>query len=684
VQIALEFRFVLRLVEFELMTIRRIMTTSFRDLGVPTPLVERLEASGIKSPFPIQEATLPDALAGRDVVGRAPTGSGKTLAFGLALLARTGRSEPYQPQGLVLVPTRELAAQVQQELATLTADRGRRIITIYGGTSYTKARKSLAEGVDIVVACPGRLEDILRQDEIDLSNVKTVVVDEADRMADMGFLPAVQRIIALTEENRQVMLFSATFENEVRSLVSQFTANPIRHDVASDSEPTDVDHFFWKVGKEERISSVVDVVKEHGRAVIFCRTKFGVDRLAFQLSGKGVRAVPLHGDRSQAQREAALRQVIKGEADVLVATDVAARGIHIEELPCVIHYDPPQVASDYVHRSGRTGRAGETGVVISLVAADTVGKMKKIMREVGLPPIIGTREEAEGLRLQPKQEDSRPLVGKANKPEPAALSDLEGPFCYDTPPAGARRDGDRRERSPRRDDWTPRDSRRGPRDDRRGPREDRPSYRDDRRPAREGDRPAFRDDRRPAREGDRPAFRDDRRPAREGERPAFRDERPSFREDRRPARDGDRPAFREDRPSFREERPAFRDDRRPARDGERPRFRDERSDSRPTATVTFFNELKGYGFATRESGEEVFIHFSQVMGNDGRVLSKGQTVALDVVSGPKGLEGHNVRVQGGFRPQGGGSGTGRRPEGAGRRPDSRRPGASDRKPRRKY
>jgi superfamily II DNA/RNA helicase len=372
---------------------------SFADLGVPARLVERLNARGITEPFPIQEAAIPDALAGRDVVGKAITGSGKTLAFALPLLARLHKAQPRKPTALVLVPTRELAAQVQKEIAQLTDDRGRRIICIYGGTSYNVARKALNYGVDVVVACPGRLEDMLEQRGLDLGSVTTVVVDEADRMADMGFLPAVRRIVASTSSERHVMLFSATMGPDVSSLVREFTHDAAIHDVVGEEAPSDVDHYFWRVPRDRRPEITADIIEQYERAIIFTRTKHGADRLARQLGERGISAVPLHGDRTQAQRERALRSVKNGQIQVLVATDVAARGIHIDLLPVVVHYDPPAQATDYLHRSGRTGRAGATGAVISLVGEDVIGQVKRLQRALGISPSIEVREDAPAIRL---------------------------------------------------------------------------------------------------------------------------------------------------------------------------------------------------------------------------------------------------------------------------------------------
>jgi superfamily II DNA/RNA helicase len=368
------------------------VTVSFADLGVRPELVARLHARGLTSPFPIQEATLPDALAGRDVCGRAPTGSGKTLAFGLAVVSRTNGSKPGQPGALILVPTRELAAQVQRELAMLSGHGRGRVIAIYGGTGYGPTRQALARGVDIVVACPGRLEDLVAQRAINLSAVRTVVVDEADRMADMGFLPSVRRLLDLTAPDRQVMLFSATLGPEIESLVSRYQTDPARHDVSSD-EPgdSDISHLFWNVPRQERVPVTVSLVGEHGRALVFCRTRRGADRVTVQLNTGGVKALAIHGGKTQAQRERALSAFAAGRAGALVATDVAARGIHVEDLPCVVHFDPPADSTDYLHRSGRTGRAGKTGIVVSLVAEEQRSANRLLQRSLGFETVVHPR-----------------------------------------------------------------------------------------------------------------------------------------------------------------------------------------------------------------------------------------------------------------------------------------------------
>ena len=385
------------------------MSLSFADLGVRPDLVSHLVARGLTRPFPIQQATLPDVLAGRDVCGRAPTGSGKTLAFGLAVVSRTSGSKPRRPGALVLVPTRELAAQVQRELSLLSGQGRGRVIAVYGGTGYKATRQALARGVDTVVACPGRLEDLVAQGAIDLGAVRTVVVDEADRMADMGFLPSVRRLLDRTAPNRQVMLFSATMGPEIETLVTRYQTNPVRHDVAND-EPgdSDVAHLFWSVPRQDRVSVTVALVGEHGRALVFCRTRRGADRVAVQLNAGGVKALAIHGGKTQAQRDRALAAFGDGRAPALVATDVAARGIHVEDLPCVVHFDPPADHTDYLHRSGRTGRAGKTGTVVSLVADEQRSANRVLQRSLGFERVIHPREKARSLGREPHEAKRHP------------------------------------------------------------------------------------------------------------------------------------------------------------------------------------------------------------------------------------------------------------------------------------
>lgn len=365
------------------------MTTSFAHLGLPDSLVRALEKQGITEPFPVQTATIPDALAGRDVSGKAPTGSGKTLAFGLPLLATIGRGSRSKPSALLLAPTRELAEQIKQELQPLAASVGRSIATIYGGVGYGPQLKALRNGVDILVATPGRLEDLMKQRSVDLSRVEFAVIDEADRMADMGFMPAVRRILQATPNDRQTLLFSATLDRDVAVLSRDHQRDPIRHEAASiEPETSDARHHFWLVTHDSRITHTADIVKRTGRAIVFTRTRRGADRLAKKLRDLGVRSETMHGGRSQAQRQRALDSFSAGRSLALVATDVAARGIHVDSVEAVIHFDPPADHKDYLHRSGRTGRAGASGAVVSLVSKDQRKSVHRLQREIGLDVAI--------------------------------------------------------------------------------------------------------------------------------------------------------------------------------------------------------------------------------------------------------------------------------------------------------
>ncbi len=580
------------------------MSVSFAALGVPANLVEHLKQRGITEAFPIQEASIPDALAGRDVVGKAVTGSGKTLAFGLPLMTRLTKARPRKPVALVLVPTRELAAQVQKEFAQLTDDRGRRVICIYGGTSYNVARKALNFGVDVVVACPGRLEDMLEQGALDLSSVTTVVVDEADRMADMGFLPCVRRIIGATSRERHVMLFSATMGPDVKSLVKEFTHDAAVHDVVGDEAPSDVDHYFWKVPRDQRPQITADIVDEYERALVFTRTKHGADRLARQLEERGISAVPLHGDRTQAQRERALRSVKNGQVQVLVATDVAARGIHIELLPVVIHYDPPAQATDYLHRSGRTGRAGATGAVISLVGEDVIGQVRRLQKALGINASIESREDAQPIRLGAV--DDTVAAERLDDRGGKGRSERTAPRDHDRGPRGF-------ERVPRERSFSDR------------PRSERPSS--DRGP------------RTPRTFTERPESND--RPRTFNERPE-RGERPP-----RPVRtNGDRVER-----SPRTERVFTERAPRPERSGARDtHFTKGAASVRGSeAIVSFFNDSKGFGFASDDKGDDLFIHFSNIVGDGFKSLAQGQKITFEEANGPKGREARNVRVVGGGR-----------------------------------
>ena len=289
----------------------------------------------------------------------------------------------------MLVPTRELASQVHEVLGDLLGNERKRVVSIFGGTGYREQVRALQKGVNIVVACPGRLEDLIERGDVRLDDVTTVVLDEADRMSDMGFLPAVRRLLDQTAAHRQVMLFSATIGREVESIIRSYQRDPVKVAIEATAEAKgDVDHHFWKVDRAERVAITAKLIERHGQAFVFCRTKRGADRVVRQLQAHGVRAVPMHGNRSQGQRERALDSFAKGRADALVATDVVARGIHVDGLPCVVHFDPPTDHVDYVHRSGRTGRAGRTGTVVSLVTPEQRQDMHGVQRALGLEPVL--------------------------------------------------------------------------------------------------------------------------------------------------------------------------------------------------------------------------------------------------------------------------------------------------------
>jgi superfamily II DNA/RNA helicase len=346
-------------------------------------MAERLERRGIAEPFPIQAAALPDALAGRDVCGKAPTGSGKTIAFGIPLVLGIEKAKPRKPRGLVLVPTRELASQVCSELRSLAGGKPS-VTAIYGGVGFGPQTRALREGVDIVVACPGRLADLVQQREISLSEVSFVVLDEADRMADMGFMPEVKRLLDQVRPDRQTLLFSATLDGAVDELVKRYQHEPARHEHTPEDDGPPSRHIFWNVDRSNRVHVTAQVITAEWPAIVFCRTKHGADRVARQLNKSGVTAVAMHGDRSQGQRKRALGDFSNGRAQALVATDVAARGIHVDDVASVVHFDPPADEKDYVHRSGRTGRAGASGVVVSLVADEQIGDVRKMQRRLGM------------------------------------------------------------------------------------------------------------------------------------------------------------------------------------------------------------------------------------------------------------------------------------------------------------
>jgi superfamily II DNA/RNA helicase len=361
------------------------MSQSFAALGVSAPVAAVLNRLGATSPFAIQELVLPDALAGVDVLAAAPTGSGKTLAFGIPTIERTAGADG-RPSALVLVPTRELASQIVDDLRPLAAARNLRIAAVYGGTSVGgQAQK--ARGAHVLVATPGRLHDLLERGLVSLGSVRVLVLDEADRMLDMGFRPQVDRILKCIPQNRQTMLFSATLEGPVAELARTYTDNAVRFSVAAkaDTGAGVVKHEFVPVTAEDKLERLVETLgQERGLALVFVRTKHGADRLARKLfRGHDIRAAVMHGDMSQNARERSLSQFESGRVSTLIATDVAARGLDVDEITHVINFDPPHTSEDYVHRVGRTGRAGRTGTGITLVLPEQQHDVSKLARTLG-------------------------------------------------------------------------------------------------------------------------------------------------------------------------------------------------------------------------------------------------------------------------------------------------------------
>jgi superfamily II DNA/RNA helicase len=376
---------------------------TFLDLGVPADLVAALERGNITEPFPVQVATIPDALAGTDVCGKAPTGSGKTLAFGIPLVVRVRPARPRRPRALVLAPTRELAAQIHKDLEALGTTREKRVCTVYGGVGYEKQKKALRRGVEILVACPGRLRDLMEQNAVRLDGVEIVVIDEADRMADMGFLPEVRKILDETSPERQTLLFSATLDGDVAVLQRNYQRDDaVTYEIASETEDAAIDHHFEELDLTERVARTAELVRTHGSTIVFTRTRHGAERLAKQLKAAGVGATAIHGGLSQNKRDRALAEFKSYKAEALIATDVAARGIHVDAVACVVHFDPPVDSKTYVHRSGRTARAGATGTVVSFVARDQRAASRTLRRELGLLP-----ESSEPARSNRDRRDTR-------------------------------------------------------------------------------------------------------------------------------------------------------------------------------------------------------------------------------------------------------------------------------------
>ena len=543
---------------------------TFASLGVPAPLVAVLAQEGIISPFPVQAATLPDALEGRDILGRAQTGSGKTLGFSLPLVTRLadGQTAPGRPRGLVLVPTRELATQVHEVLRPLARAMGLWVTTIYGGVSYGPQVTALRRRTDIIVATPGRLADLINQGECDLADVAVMVIDEADQMADLGFLPIVRRLLESTPADGQRMLFSATLDAAIDVLVRRFLNNPATHSVNENSSPAEIEHHVLTIDPARKLEVLAALVGGDKRSLVFTRTKHGAERLARQLTELGIPAAELHGNLRQGARARNLAAFSNGIARVMVATDIAARGIHVDGIDLVIHADPPAEHKAYVHRSGRTARGGADGVVVTLQMRSQAREVTAMMRKAGITPLTAAAYDPQSDVLRDIGGPPAPRVSVSGKvselvrPEDRlSANGAGGPGGR----GGYGRGGSGQGGSGRSRDDRPRQDRQGGGrygNDRSGndrPGNDRPGSRDRRdfTPRDRDQRPAVSDR---ADGGERPYGRS--APARDFA-PRDRDQRPTrFQRDDRPARaDGDRGFDRGPRPERndwwpRENRPA--------------------------------------------------------------------------------------------------------------------------------
>ncbi|MEC8922230.1 MAG: DEAD/DEAH box helicase [Actinomycetota bacterium] len=361
------------------------MTTTFAQLGVPQDLIDTLAKQGIESPFAIQTLAIGDAMAGRDVCGKAKTGSGKTLAFSLPAIAHTERHQQGKPTTLVLTPTRELANQIAGVVEPLAKARQLRPIAVYGGTNIDKQIETISNGIDIIIATPGRLIDLIDRTAVDVAAVQRVVVDEADRMADMGFLPQVEWILRHIKANHQTMLFSATLDGAVDTVVKRHLTDPVFHEVFEpEVTVSEMGHVFMAVHKMNRVQVASRIIGQASKTLLFTRTKRGADQLERELRSEGVKAAAIHGDLRQTQREKALNDFSKGKLKALVATDVAARGLHVDDVGVVIHYNPPEDHKTYLHRSGRTARAGATGTAVTMFLWDEELQVRQLQRRLGL------------------------------------------------------------------------------------------------------------------------------------------------------------------------------------------------------------------------------------------------------------------------------------------------------------
>ena len=390
--------------------------TTFADLGLPRAIVNVLGKQGITEPFPIQEAAIPDALAGKDVLGRGPTGSGKTFTFGLPMLARLAGapSTPGHPRGLVLAPTRELASQIRERLEDPAAALGLRLLDVVGGVNINHHIRSLASPVDLLVATPGRAEDLINQKKLSFDSVAITALDEADQMADMGFLPQVRKLLDRSPKDGQRLLFSATLDGDVEKLIARYMHDPVTHSTAPVQAAVDtMDHYRLMVsGREERNEIALQIAAREGKTIMFMRTKHGVDRQVKKLRRAGIHAQGLHGDKGQGARTRALEGFADGSTPVLVATDIAARGIDVDDVSLVVHVDPPAEHKAYLHRAGRTARAGTSGTVVTLVMDDQAKEVAQLLRKAGV--------DAPEVRVAPLSESLVTITG-ARTPEGTPL-----------------------------------------------------------------------------------------------------------------------------------------------------------------------------------------------------------------------------------------------------------------------
>jgi superfamily II DNA/RNA helicase len=436
---------------------------TFADLGLPNKLVRALTREGITEPFEIQSATIPDVLASRDVLGRGQTGSGKTLAFGLPTLARvadSGRARPKHPKALIMVPTRELAMQVADVLRPLGREIGLFVATAVGGVPYDRQITGLQRGLDVLIATPGRLGDLINRGACSLDDVEISVLDEADQMADMGFLPEVTELLDKTPKGAQRLLFSATLDGDVDALVQRFMSDPVTHSTQpAAASVTTMDHLMLMIPPADKFRVVASIAAREGRTMLFARTQAGVDRLVEQLREVGVRAGGLHGGKTQAVRTRTLAEFKEGRTHVLVATDVAARGIHVDGVSLVVHVDPPKDPKDYLHRAGRTARAGESGAVATLVLPKQRRSTQMMLAKAGVTDAGEHRVRSGDTRLAELTGAKEPSgVPVKDEPRPAPAARQNRPRRFDDHRSDRGDRGPRRfdDRGPRRSDDRPR------------------------------------------------------------------------------------------------------------------------------------------------------------------------------------------------------------------------------------